>query len=117
MWIGPSRDIASGEHTLSTRFQAGIHYDSALDGDTRLCGKIDSGANADTGNDEVAFEDAAALQDHLLACDRDGRFVEMEDDTAFFVERLYELSHFPTENAFQGAPFRRHNMNLNPAAP
>jgi hypothetical protein len=54
MRIGPSRDIASGEHTLRARFQAGIHYDSALDGDTRLCGTINSGTDADTGNDEVA---------------------------------------------------------------
>ena len=34
----------------------------------------------------------------------------------FFMERLHELSHFPTENAFQGPLFRCHHMNFDAAA-
>ena len=59
--IRPARNIASGKYSFRARFKIGIHDDSALDGNPRFYSKINSGADTDTSNDEISFENVTAL--------------------------------------------------------
>src|SRR5262245_51243667 len=111
MGIGPPRDVAGGEDRGLGGLEIGVHGDAAVGSEPRGFSERDPWAHANSGDHEISFEPAAALELHLLAVDASRHVFEVENHAVLLVQRADEIAHLRPENPLHRPLVRRPHMD------
>ena len=93
-------------------FEIRVHKDAAIERNASLFGQGQTRTHANTNDDRVGLQHAAASERRALAVDRDHGIPEMKDDTMLLMQRAHEVADVGAEHTLHWPLFRCDDMDL-----